>query len=123
MAEPFTLVVDADRRPEQVADMVLDLARDLDRRDGLQVQHNARAPRPGERAADVGLTGQLLLTFLTSGAATVLIECLRSYVARDRTLRFRFRKADGTELEIEGKHLDEQALDRTLESIKRFAET
>jgi hypothetical protein len=70
---------------------------------------------PGE----IGLLGQLALTFLGAGAATALINCLRAYIERDHTLRFRLKRADGVELEIESKDLSPDHLVKTLQDLEK----
>jgi len=47
---------------------------------------------------------QILSTFFTAGAATPLISRFRACLERDRTLRLRFKRPDGTELELAGGH-------------------
>jgi len=96
------------------------MAADLRRVRDLEVRQVSRPPEPGERAAEVGLLGQLALTFLTAGAATALINCLKAYIERDHTLRFKLKRPDGSELELEGKHLQADRLEETLRALEGF---
>jgi hypothetical protein len=115
------LVLSSDRlRAEALDSLVRDLLNDLAELDGLTVEPAARHPARGERAADVGLVGQIVLTFISAGAATALISCLKAYVERDRTLRLRFKRSDGTELELEGKHFEPKTVDATMRALKRL---
>ncbi len=67
----FHLTLVSDRRPEQVADLALDLASDLRHQRDLDVHEASRLAEPGEKAAaEIGILGQLALTFLSAGAAT-----------------------------------------------------
>ena len=113
------LVVEGDRRSEQLAQLVRDLAGDLRRHD-IEVQPATRPAQPGERAGEVPLLGQIVLTFLTAGAAKALIDCLKAYVARDRSLQFKLKRADGSELSLDAKNLDAKVIDEGIKVVKRF---
>ncbi len=114
------LSLESERSPEQLSNLARELAADLRREADLEAQEVSRPPEPGERGAEVGLLGQLALTFLSAGAATALINCLRAYIQRDHTLRFKLKRPDGSELELEGKHLQADKLEETLRALERF---
>ena len=91
---------------------------DLRRHTDLEVEEVTSKPKPSERGLD--LLGQLALTFLSAGAATALINVLRAYVERDQSVRFRLKRPDGSELELEGKHFQAEHLKETLHALERF---
>lgn len=121
MPHRLQLSLESERGPEQLADLVRELAVDLRKeRDFDDVKEATRLPHPNERAAEIGVLGQLGLTFLSAGAATALIGCLKAYIERDHTLRFRIKRPDGSELELEGKHLEGKDLKKTVATLKQF---
>ena len=116
------LALVSDRHPEQVAELTRDLTQDLHDAGEFDVAQVGRPPKAGERSAEIGILGQLGLTFLSAGAATALINCLKSYIERDRDLKFRLKRPDGTELELESANLQSDSLQGTLASLERFIE-
>src|SRR5688572_8146346 len=119
--EPLQLTMQSSARSERLADLARDLTSDLQRQRMLQVNATTRPAAPGERAVDISLIGQIVLTFLSAGAAQALIGCLKAYIDRDRSLRFQLKRPDGTELHLEGKHFEPAAIDETLRALERFA--
>ena len=117
--EHVELSLTSEAKPERLAELTSDLVNDLQRERSLAVSPITRPPQPGERSAEIGLLGQILLTFITAGAATALINCLRAYIERDRTLKIRLRRTDGTEFELEGKHFTPAAIDETIRALQR----
>jgi len=120
MLPQIRLTVDADQRPEKLAELTREVLSDLEGQSGLSARQGARDAAAGERAGEVPLLGQLILTFVTAGAATALINCLKSYIERDRRMKFRLRKNDGTELELDGARFDAQAIGETIRQVERF---
>jgi len=97
-----------------------DLLHDLRGIDALKAVRVSRSAAFDERAGDVGLVGQLALTFMSAGAATALIGCLKAYLERDRTLRLRFKSSNGLELELEGKDFEPDTVGKALRSLERL---
>ncbi len=120
MNNEVRLTLEGGGSPERLADFTRELSAELTRESDLRVQDAVRAADADERAAGVPLLGQLALTFLSAGAATALINCMRAFLERDRSLRFRLKKSDGTEIEVEGKHLRVDQLEDTLRTVKEF---
>ena len=91
-----------------LAQTTRDLQRDLTR--SAVPAHAIEAPsRPGEKG-DAFSFGQLALDLVTSGAVTALVECLKAYLARDRTLSFTLKRPDGTDLEVMSHNIDTSEL-------------
>jgi hypothetical protein len=120
MASALVLALQSQRGPAYVAQLARDLKSDIGHRADIEVQDVTSPPKSGERTPDVSLLGQLALTFLTSGAAVALVGCLKAYIGRDHTLRFKLTRSDGSCLDVEGKDLDAGRLDQTLRLIDSF---
>ena len=120
METPILLTLESDRSLDQVADLSRQLANDLRGQFDLTAEPVTRSSAPGEKSVDVPLLGQLAITFLSGGAAVALINCLKAYIERDRSLRFKLKREDGTELELEAKDVKGATVDQTLEALHRF---
>jgi hypothetical protein len=121
MADSLLLMLEGSRRPEQLAELTRQVSRDLRRRPELRVSDATRPATEGERSGDVALLGHLALTFLSGGAATALITCLKEYVTRDKGLTVRIKAADGRELVIEGKALKADEVSNLVSALERFS--
>lgn len=115
-----TLALQGDTSSERLDDLSRELTAELGRQQDLEVRTITTQALPGERAAEIGLLGQLALTFITAGAASALIGCLKAYIERERSLKFRLKREDGTELELEARHLQGDRLNTTLQTLERF---
>jgi hypothetical protein len=120
MADKLTLTLVSTQRPERVAELGRELVADLRKEVALEADHKTRDLSPGERAVDSALVGQVVLTFLSAGAATALLGCLKAYIERDRHLRFRLKKADGVEIELEAQHFSAQTFDELTRKVQEF---
>jgi hypothetical protein len=87
-----TLSLVADVPGVRVAQLMRNLAHDLAWA-GIEVRPPGAPIVPGQRG-DVIPFGQLVLDLATSGAVTAPIECLRAYLARDRSLAFKVARPD-----------------------------
>jgi hypothetical protein len=100
-------------------DQLVALTRDLirDARDG---GINLNEPEVGgdlsERGGPVSV-GELLMVFITSGAAVSLIGCLQAYISRDKTLKVNIKKSDGNEINIDASNVD---MKQTLEAVRQL---
>ena len=122
MAPPVRLTLQGERSPEHLSELTQEFAADLRRQTDLDIEEITKPLKPGERSAEVAALGQLALAFLSTGAAAALINCLKAYIERDRTLRFKLSRPDGKELELEAKNLKPDQLDQTLQALERFVE-
>ena len=119
-APAIALVIEGGARPDELTETTRELVATLRRQQGLGAEVAARPARPSERSGDVGLAGQILLSFFSAGAATALIACLQAYIQRDKSFKFRMKKADGTEMELEGRHFDPKAVKETVRALEHF---
>ena len=122
MSTSLQLSIASDRAPEQLDELSRELLVDLRREDDLTAEQAAREADSGERAGDVALLGQLALTFISAGAATALVKCFQSYIERDRSLRFRLKKPDGHEIELDCASFDSHELAGTLQTLQKLIE-
>lgn len=103
-------------RDETVTTLTRDLARTLEREPEINVEIPTRPPSEGSKGEPITI-GLLLLTFISSGAAVALLNVLKSYVERERSLRIILKKADGTHVEVDAKNLNEEQERRILEQL------
>lgn len=74
---------------------------------------------PGSKGEPITV-GVLLLAFLTSGTAVALMEVIKAFFERNKTLGFKLTRADGEVLEIGAEHLRARQFDQTLSLAKEF---
>jgi hypothetical protein len=99
------LSITSQRDAEQLADLTRELLLDLRQLGNVEVGQVTRPPRAGEKADAVPILGQLVLAFLSSGAAKALLDCLRPYFERDRTMTISVEQEGGSKVIITGKDL------------------
>jgi hypothetical protein len=87
-------------RPEEVQSVTLEIFRELRDIPDLEVGLPAQTTNVGDRGAGSEIFGQVLIAFVTGGAATALINCLNAYLQRDRSLKLRIKREDGSEVEL-----------------------
>jgi hypothetical protein len=109
------LSLTTDRGDAALVQMTRDLQRDLARAD-VPARTIEVPPRPGEKG-DAFSIGQLVLTLVTSGAVTALIECAKAYLGRDRTLSVKIKRPDGTEIELSSHNVDSTEVRAQLDSL------
>jgi Effector Associated Constant Component 1 len=112
MTRGATLKLAANTSDARLADLTRDLVRDLTRI-GIEASTVEGTTAPNERG-DAVMLGQIALGLVTGGAVTALIECLKAYIARERTLAVRVKRADGSEVEISAKNASDPALEQAL---------
>jgi hypothetical protein len=111
----LTLSLSANIPDERIARLTRELGRDLSR-EGLTA-HTPEPPAvPGERGEPVTL-GLLALALLTSGTVKALIGCLKAYVSREPSLIIRLRRADGAEMEVNARNVNEPGLRAALAKV------
>jgi len=113
MVQGSTLRLAATTSDARLAGIARDLARDLTRA-GIEAHPIEKGTTQGERGDAVTL-GELALGLVTSGAVTALIECLKAYIARERSLSFKLKRPDGLEVEISAKNVNDATLQKVLD--------
>jgi hypothetical protein len=113
MVGSSTLSLAATTSDARLAGIARDLARDLIRA-GIEANPIEKRTTKGERGDTITLA-ELALGLITSGAVTSLIECLKAYIARERSLSFKLRRPDGFEVEISAKNVNDPTLEKVLD--------
>jgi hypothetical protein len=111
--------INSSRTTAQTETLRRELVVDLQRSGSITAENLSRASADGERG-DVALVGQIVLAFLSGGAAAALLKCLKAYIERDDSMTVRLKRTDGIELEVAGKHLTPEKVKETLNCINRF---
>jgi hypothetical protein len=88
-ASPTQLIVRVDAGPgaeaEELADLALGLRADLDEVDEASVRlAREGAPPPGAKGGDVVEWGTLVVSLVSSGALTALVNTLNAWISRQR---------------------------------------
>jgi hypothetical protein len=99
----------------RLAQLTRDLERDLSRA-GIRARPVEAPPVPDQKGEPITL-GVLALALITSGAVTALIECVKAYLSRERTLTIKFARADGTQAEVTARNVDTSAVREALEAM------
>jgi len=113
-----TLFVHAGNSAERTQSTARKLAADLRHR-GIQAEESYHTNAQGTRG-EVLAIGQLALVFLTGGAATALIECIRAYLLRDDTLSIDVSTKDGKKITINSKNVSSDDTEKVLRSIEKL---
>ncbi|MDP1752559.1 MAG: hypothetical protein Q8L22_24180 [Reyranella sp.] len=110
--QPLMLSLVADIPRERLSKITRDFGRDLSRI-GIQASPREVPSKPGERG-DATMIGQIALGLITSGAVTALIDCLKAYLTRERSLVVKIGRPDGTTFEINARNMDDALTKQTL---------
>lgn len=107
----------SDLNEDRLSELTRGLLRDLRDADIEARMPESRA-ESGSRGNAVTI-GELLMLFISSGAAVSLIGCLRAYIARDRTLKIRIVKSGGDEVVIDAANVDSESVLNTVQALSR----
>lgn len=106
------LTLDARMPPPRLAALTRDFGRDLTRA-GFPASIATAEPVAGARGDAVTL-GQIALGLVSSGAVTALFECLKAYLARERSLVVKVTRPDGGVIEVNARNVDDPAVRQAL---------
>jgi hypothetical protein len=99
---------------EQIARQTRVLAEILERElNGARVEEVTSEAAAGMKG-DVVTLGVIAITFLTSGAAVALINCIRALLVLDNHLIITIKRSDGSTLEINAQNVGDAHLRETL---------
>jgi hypothetical protein len=103
MPESITLTVASQRGPEHAVHVTRQLASDLRRTGtiGVAVPEATGSSAEGTRGGEVLV--QLALAMISAGGVTALMDAIKAYVARDKTIRLTLKTADGREISVDAK--------------------
>jgi hypothetical protein len=115
---PMLVTIENLTRPDEIPQITAELIRDL--RDISELQVEVPAAGPGAGARDGGeVLGQILLAFVTGGAAKGVFDVLKVYLARDRSLKFRIRRPDGVEVEVTSASVSKHDVESLFASVDK----
>jgi hypothetical protein len=116
----FDLLIDGPANPSRLAEVSLQLRSELSRITGLAAKLATQPAPTGARSGpEDPIWGQLALTFLGGGgAASALIVCLQSWIAQDSALRFRLRRANGSEIELDMRNLTRKDIQSAIRAVE-----
>ena len=108
---------------ESDQEVVNRLSRDLLTAMREEVDANAaldtKAAMPGDKA-DLVTLGAIVMAVITTGALTKFIEVLNSWVNRKPSIRYKIKRADGAELEIDAEFVASNNMDQQTEICRKF---
>ena len=111
----FEVSLNTDLPDTRRAQLTRDLGRELSRL-GVQSVPERAPPIPGERGEPITV-GVLVLSLITHGAATAMIDCLKAFLAREHTLVIKLARQDGTSVEVNAHNIDMPAVRKLLETV------
>lgn len=100
--------------------MAAQMTEELNRPGIIRVVPETRPGARGERAMDVPLAGQLLLTFLSGGAATALINVLAAWLPRGGDTRVELELPDGRSITLKGPGMTPEKVGEFMEAVRKF---
>ena len=112
-AAPLTLSL-SNLPDTRLAQLARDLERDLSR-SGIQAGSPEAPAVPGERGEPITV-GVLVLALISHGAVTALINCLKTYLAREPALTVKLKRPDGTQVEVTARNVDAPTVREALEA-------
>jgi hypothetical protein len=115
VARPTTIVLSSNAPPERLAALTRDFTRDLSRA-GMSPTLPVE-PTPSGARGDAITFGQITLALVTSGAVAALIECIKAYLTRERSLIVKITKPDGTAFEVNARNVDDVGTKQALSAI------
>lgn len=107
-----------ERTEEDLQGLVDELLADLNQLKGAEAAPAQVAATKGARG-DVISLGNIVMTFITSGAAVAAIGVLKTYFAREPALKLKFKGADGEEVELDAKRLNDKNTERALKILEK----
>jgi hypothetical protein len=119
MALPVTMnltILDGDS--QEIAALTREMMRSIEQNTDADVQLPRGVGTPGSKG-DAALIGQLLLTFLTSGAAVALIDVFKPYFAREPKLEIEISTATGEVLKLKAENIAPQSLSETVSRLRK----
>lgn len=107
-----------ERTPEDLAGLVDELTSELAGLRGADVTVETAAAPKGSRGDAVSL-GNILITFISSGAAVAAINVIKTYFQREPALKLKFKGADGETVELDAKRLNDENTKRALGLLEK----
>jgi hypothetical protein len=113
----ITFALASELAPDRLDGLARDLMRDLGRV-GTPVRPIVGPPGTGERGVMTAVGKFVMDSLLGSKTAAALLEVIKTYIAREKTLRLSLIKPDGTKIEIDVKNVSSTAVAEFLGAVK-----
>jgi hypothetical protein len=107
----------ADLPPAGVDKLTRDFMRDLDRI-GIRAQPTETPVRSGERGVLTAIGQFVINSIFSSKAADSLVDLIKAYLTREKSMSVSVAKADGTKIEINSKNVGSAEVARFLGAAK-----
>ena len=101
----LTVALEAELAPERLDGLTRDLMLDLNQL-GMRAQPVEAVLGPGERGVMAEIGRFVIEALLGGNAAANLLDVIKAYLSRERTLRVSISKPDGTRIEVDAKNID-----------------
>jgi len=111
-------LVDPDCSDERIQSLARELTQSIRVNTEASVQEPQGEKRPGAKG-DATLIGQILLTFLTSGAAVALIDVFKPFFARHPKLEVEITSAAGETFKVRSEDLSAKQVNSTIDKLRR----
>jgi regulator of sirC expression with transglutaminase-like and TPR domain len=105
---------------QEISALTREMVRSIEQNTEASVDLPQSIGPPGSKGEAL-LIGQLLLTFLTSGAAVALIDVFKPYFARHPKLEIELSNAGGEVLKLKAEDIAPKALSETVSRIRGAA--
>ena len=106
----------------ELAQWTRQMETDIRRHTSCDAKHLSHPPTDGSKG-DLGLMGQLVLTFLSGGTAVALVDLFRAYLDTDPTVEFELTRSDGTSYRFKATDMATDRMNRTFEAFRAFVES
>ena len=115
---PITLSLSSiDLDDETLQDLTRQLCRDLRDEAGVEASLATQTAKPGDKAVDLPVWGQIVIAAIGSGGAVVaLINVLKAYIQRKRLIQIEVKNENGRTVKIKAENSDDEMI-RLLKSL------
>lgn len=120
MEPTLRLLVHHEAGPEEAARLAAALSAAAERTATLAIRPDTRPPREGERAVEIPMAGQLVLTFLGGGAASAIINLLAAWLSRGGKTTVELKLPGGRSLFLAGPDLTPERLREYVETLREY---
>jgi len=103
-------------RNDQIQSLTRDLFLTLSKQKSIKPKMPEGISVPGKKGEPITI-GLLVLTFITSGAAVALLEVIKAYLIREKSLKITIKKTDGTGITLNAQNINDEQIRDTLNQL------